>query len=782
VGGKKYTLDHPNQWKNEQGELLDDADPDLKDFLGGLEWPGINYDPAKLKERLEERIEALRKRGRDSSDKPVEFSPNEEKSYIDDLIADYERQIELADNTVVESGEEVTEEGQVYSLKVPDSDDLLDWDKPLSEQPEKVKTIIKSLTTPEITRYINELKYELNLLHLLENGAENTITGEMFYHALSATLGSNKAASESLNSSGIPGLQYLDGFSRADGEGTHNFVIWNEERMSVEETYYQFVGEHAKTADRLQLGEAQKMAEAGDDNETIRKKTGWFKSMDNKWRFEIPDNLDGINFDVDWTNDVTLEQIYNNEPLYRAYPDMKEVQVFLIKGRSMEGKIASYSAMANEITLYEITEQTKRALVHETQHVIQHIEGFAKGGSIINAYPIDGKSGAWDMLKKRRQSILTPMSVEEYAESAGFKNSEDAQFSYKEYLREHRKRFKKGIPADLDLSLQKNVAMDHYENLAGEIEARDTARRTWLSEDEKQDISPNLPGSAIIVFDGKEVASYQAEEERVVKASTTFLDGETIIKLFQVADRSSFLHEMGHFFLESRRRISLLDDIPQQVRDDWKTVTNWLEVSDLDFSKPLQGKDADRWQTAQEKWAAGFEQYLMEGKAPTPELKHAFEDFKEWLSEIYQSVKNIFFIDSEGERRPVEINDEIRGVMARILTDDKEQTGEALSSEKSERKKENETPPAVAPEIHLQRGQKVNFKLAGSGKGLSGSLIEIDEMTVTIDTNGNKLKFKRENGTLELCPDTVRADITENGSQQQSVTLKQKGKDSGIDR
>jgi hypothetical protein len=136
------------------------------------------------------------------------------------------------------------------------------------------------------------------------------------------------------------------------------------------------------------------------------------------------------------------------------------------------------------------------------------------------------------------------------------------------------------------------------------------------------------------VNEGTTPEQAKANTERVVKAATTFLDGGTIITLFETADRSSFLHETGHLFLESRRRMSLLDDVPHQVKDDWKTITKWLGVSDLDFSKPLKEPDAKRWHAAHEKWASGFERYLMEGKTPTPELKRAFDGFKEWFTDI----------------------------------------------------------------------------------------------------------------------------------------------------
>ncbi len=52
-----------------------------------------------------------------------------------------------------------------------------------------------------------------------------------------------RQASEFLNAHGIPGLRYLDGDSRSKGEGTHNYVIWDENLLTPEkaqiQTYFQ---------------------------------------------------------------------------------------------------------------------------------------------------------------------------------------------------------------------------------------------------------------------------------------------------------------------------------------------------------------------------------------------------------------------------------------------------------------------------------------------------------------------------------------------------------------
>jgi hypothetical protein len=133
--------------------------------------------------------------------------------------------------------DEAYKAGQLYRVDIPEDDALLDWDKPVSEQSEKVQAIIESLTTPEIARYINELKYLLK--HLPGNDGDIPTTGELLYNALSMASGSEKAASLALKEAGIPGHRYLDRLSRENGGGTHNYVIYDGGDMKIRETYYQ---------------------------------------------------------------------------------------------------------------------------------------------------------------------------------------------------------------------------------------------------------------------------------------------------------------------------------------------------------------------------------------------------------------------------------------------------------------------------------------------------------------------------------------------------------------
>ncbi|HHA2463158.1 hypothetical protein [Stenotrophomonas maltophilia] len=124
------------------------------------------------------------------------------------------------------------------------------------------------------------------------------------------------------------------------------------------------------------------------------------------------------------------------------------------------------------------------------------------------------------------------------------------------------------------------------------------------------------------------------------------------ISLFRGADLSTFLHESGHFFLEVYRDVATAEDASPQVRSDLDTLLKWFGVESADQI----GVDQH------EQFARGFEAYLGEGKAPTPELQSVFSQFKQWILGVYRSLRNL----------DVELTDDVRGVFDRMLASQEE--------------------------------------------------------------------------------------------------------------
>jgi hypothetical protein len=138
--------------------------------------------------------------------------------------------------------------GALYKADLPDEmiDRMLDWDKPLSEQPAAVrKALMENPVVAAEVRRLNAQREALNVqspqrlthpvigkLARKETTAES-LKGQALYELLAK--GSTQVeASAYLKSLGIPGIKYLDAGSRGQGgSGTRNFVVFPGEEKKV---------------------------------------------------------------------------------------------------------------------------------------------------------------------------------------------------------------------------------------------------------------------------------------------------------------------------------------------------------------------------------------------------------------------------------------------------------------------------------------------------------------------------------------------------------------------
>ncbi|MDY0258636.1 MAG: hypothetical protein RBR41_03090 [Desulfovibrio sp.] len=125
-------------------------------------------------------------------------------------------------------------------------------------------------------------------------------------------------------------------------------------------------------------------------------------------------------------------------------------------------------------------------------------------------------------------------------------------------------------------------------------------------------------------------------------------DGKYIVGLFKKADASTILHETAHFWLEELREGSKLETAPGWVGEAWGKLQKAYGFEGL-----VDGKDANSvtaWTAIQERFAREFEAYAREGKAPSWELQAAFNKFRNWLTEIYRTVRNLLGNDGVSEQ------------------------------------------------------------------------------------------------------------------------------------
>lgn len=148
-----------------------------------------------------------------------------------------------------------------------------------------------------------------------------------------------------------------------------------------------------------------------------------------------------------------------------------------------------------------------------------------------------------------------------------------------------------------------------------------------------------------------------AFDQATGEARGLYVPDSKTIALLKDADLTTLLHEGGHFFLDTTATQANRAEAPAQVRQDMQTVLDWFGVKDL---ATWQGMTLEQQREHHEKFARGFEAYLMEGKAPTTELARVFARFRGWLTALYRRLTAL----------NVELTPEVRAVMDRMLATD----------------------------------------------------------------------------------------------------------------
>ena len=157
-------------------------------------------------------------------------------------------------------------------------------------------------------------------------------------------------------------------------------------------------------------------------------------------------------------------------------------------------------------------------------------------------------------------------------------------------------------------------------------------------------------GKGVLYVDNNGNGNYYTQTyNQTVNGMTDIMkDGKRIISIFKTADRSTFLHEMGHVFFDDIQKLASMENAPEQLVTDWNKLKEW--------SGWVDGENVDNTK-AHEKFARGWESYLRSGEAPTSALQRVFRQFSKWLTRIYRSVQRL------GGEVPTDIKD----VMARMV-------------------------------------------------------------------------------------------------------------------
>lgn len=204
-----------------------------------------------------------------------------------------------------------------------------------------------------------------------------------------------------------------------------------------------------------------------------------------------------------------LDDYVSDNTLFKEYPELKQVKVEFYDGSFFDGGSYSHHDMTIRINNNSPLD-AKSILVHEVQHAIQHIEGFSRGGNsrtyrnYLNS--IKEKRDAWSMIdefeekSKELGSDASQMDVykavrDEYTSLGmsfgdGIMPSRDAfDKGFNLWVRGYDKEGYEDAYKEYQNLIEKfglGESRDRYNELSGEVEARNVQSRLNMTPEERR--------------------------------------------------------------------------------------------------------------------------------------------------------------------------------------------------------------------------------------------------------------------------------------------------------
>jgi len=124
----------------------------------------------------------------------------------------------------------------MYEVRInADPEDFLDWDKPLSEQSEKVREMFHGLSpeTQGMELYRAAQGLDARERPKLTGDTMRDFIAQGWHDSGASTATKRGASEEVLKNAGIPGIRYLDQGSRTAGEGSRNYVVFDDKLIEI---------------------------------------------------------------------------------------------------------------------------------------------------------------------------------------------------------------------------------------------------------------------------------------------------------------------------------------------------------------------------------------------------------------------------------------------------------------------------------------------------------------------------------------------------------------------
>lgn len=215
---------------------------------------------------------------------------------------------------------------------------------------------------------------------------------------------------------------------------------------------------------------------------------------------------------------------------------------------------------------------------------------------------------------------------------------------------------------------------EFYKQLASELGGEKAASEKLNSLGVKGITYDGLvDGKCFVVFDDKAIQIINRYNQEHKGAYAGAYDADrNILHVFEAANQSTVVHESAHWWLSMLNNIAadpglkelakedkVLEATLQKAQKDRDAIRAWASYYPgvmKEYKGTLIEKEFKEYEAAikkdpenkelqerfiQERFARGFERYLLTGKAPTKELQGTFRRFKKWLINLYKTTKEI---------------------------------------------------------------------------------------------------------------------------------------------
>ena len=272
------------------------------------------------------------------------------------------------------------------------------------------------------------------------------------------------------------------------------------------------------------------------------------------------------NTESEITESTLIDLIGEENRLFKEYPEFASMNISFMKNSKYSDYKGFYSSAEKYIWINPENKKPLSTLVHEIQHAIQHIEGFARGGNITTADKLRNKAKAWSWKNQLEQtekehpklagSVDLMKLLEDEYKTDGMEDrlpSEDIRIKgFNLYVRGYDNEGYENAYNQWEKLGLINNPQDYstYKKLAGEVEARNVQKRFNKTLGERR---TSL---------AQETADVDIEDQIFIYDSLINSESNTnfrVIALDSLVERT--YRKDGSFSFSGKSRIETTDDV-----------------------------------------------------------------------------------------------------------------------------------------------------------------------------------------------------------------------------